>query len=93
MPDLTFKLILTTTDANVKLAEVKQEAESTQSVVEIYTLTENFKFHHQSFKCPSPKDDEPDELDVLYMLTSFRSFYCVYRTGFGKTIGNVQVLQ
>jgi len=34
MPDLTFKLILTTTDANVKLAEVKQEAESTQSVVE-----------------------------------------------------------
>jgi len=34
MPDLSFKLILTTTDANVKLAEVKQEAESTQSVVE-----------------------------------------------------------
>ncbi|MFA7026310.1 MAG: hypothetical protein WC176_10670 [Candidatus Cloacimonadaceae bacterium] len=34
MPDLTFKLILTTSDANVKLAEVKQEAESTQSVVE-----------------------------------------------------------
>ena len=34
MPDLSFKLILTTSDANVKLAEVKQEAESTQSVVE-----------------------------------------------------------
>lgn len=34
MPDLTFKLILVTDDANVKLAEVKQEAESTQSVVE-----------------------------------------------------------
>jgi len=34
MPDLTFKLILTTSDANVKLAEVKQEAESAQSVVE-----------------------------------------------------------
>ena len=34
MPDLSFKLILTTTDANVKLAEVKQEAESAQSVVE-----------------------------------------------------------
>jgi hypothetical protein len=34
MPDLTFKLILATTEANVKLAEVKQEAESTQSVVE-----------------------------------------------------------
>lgn len=34
MPDISFKLILTTTDANVKLAEVKQEAESTQSVVE-----------------------------------------------------------
>ena len=34
MNDLTFKLILTTTDANVKLAEVKQEAESAQSAVE-----------------------------------------------------------
>lgn len=34
MPDLTFKLILVTDDANVKLAEVKQEAVSTQSVVE-----------------------------------------------------------
>lgn len=34
MPDLTFKLVLVTDDANVKLAEVKQEAESTQSVVE-----------------------------------------------------------
>ncbi|MDP3113509.1 MAG: hypothetical protein Q8M98_01910 [Candidatus Cloacimonadaceae bacterium] len=34
MPDLTFKLILVTDDANLKLAEVKQEAESTQSVVE-----------------------------------------------------------
>ncbi|MDD2231238.1 MAG: hypothetical protein PHY48_17785, partial [Candidatus Cloacimonetes bacterium] len=34
MPDLTFKLILVTDDANVKLAEVKQEVESTQSVVE-----------------------------------------------------------
>ena len=34
MSDLTFKLILVTDDANVKLAEVKQEAESTQSVVE-----------------------------------------------------------
>ena len=34
MPDLTFKIILVTNDANVKLAEVKQEAESTQSVVE-----------------------------------------------------------
>ncbi len=34
MSDLTFKLILTTSDANIKLAEVKQEAESTQSVVE-----------------------------------------------------------
>ncbi len=34
MPDLTFKLILVTDDANVKLAEVKQEAESAQSVVE-----------------------------------------------------------
>ncbi len=34
MPDLTFKLVLVTDDANVKLAEVKQEAESAQSVVE-----------------------------------------------------------
>ncbi|PKN77655.1 MAG: hypothetical protein CVU48_10880 [Candidatus Cloacimonetes bacterium HGW-Cloacimonetes-1] len=34
MPDLTFKLILVTDEANLKLAEVKQEAESTQSVVE-----------------------------------------------------------
>ena len=34
MPDLTFRLILVTDDANIKLAEVKQEAESTQSVVE-----------------------------------------------------------
>ena len=34
MPDLTFKLILVTDDVNVKLAEVKQEAESTQNVVE-----------------------------------------------------------
>ncbi|MDP3115172.1 MAG: hypothetical protein Q8M98_10440 [Candidatus Cloacimonadaceae bacterium] len=34
MPDLTFKLILVTDDANLKLAEIKQEAESTQSVVE-----------------------------------------------------------
>ena len=34
MPDLTFKLILVTDDANLKLAEVKQEAVSAQSVVE-----------------------------------------------------------
>ncbi len=34
MPDLTFKLVLVTNDANLKLAEVKQEVESTQSVVE-----------------------------------------------------------
>ncbi len=34
MPDLTFKLILVTDDANVKLAEVKQEAESAKSSVE-----------------------------------------------------------
>ncbi len=34
MPDLTFKLILVTNDASLKLAEVKQEAESTQSAVE-----------------------------------------------------------
>ena len=34
MPDLTFKLVLVTNDANVKLAEVKQEAESAQSAVE-----------------------------------------------------------
>jgi hypothetical protein len=34
MPDLTFKLVLVTNDANLKLAEVKQEAESTQSAVE-----------------------------------------------------------
>jgi len=34
MPDLSFRLILVTDDANIKLAEVKQEAESTQSVVE-----------------------------------------------------------
>lgn len=34
MPDLTFKLVLVTNDANLKLAEVKQEAESAQSVVE-----------------------------------------------------------
>ncbi|MDD2229823.1 MAG: hypothetical protein PHY48_10475 [Candidatus Cloacimonetes bacterium] len=34
MPDLTFKLILVTDDANIKLAEVKQEAQSAQSVVE-----------------------------------------------------------
>ena len=34
MPDLTFKLVLVTDDANLKLAEVKQEAQSTQSVVE-----------------------------------------------------------
>ncbi len=30
MPDLTFKLVLVTNDASVKLAEVKQEAESAQ---------------------------------------------------------------
>ncbi len=34
MPDLTFRLILTTTDASQKLAEVKQEAQSAQAVVE-----------------------------------------------------------
>ncbi|HPI26345.1 MAG TPA: hypothetical protein PLO57_07780 [Candidatus Cloacimonadota bacterium] len=34
MPDLSFKLVLFTNDASLKLAEVKQEAESTQSVVE-----------------------------------------------------------
>lgn len=34
MPDLTFRLVLVTDDANLKLAEIKQEAESTQSVVE-----------------------------------------------------------
>ncbi|MFA6911058.1 MAG: hypothetical protein WCQ59_08050 [Candidatus Cloacimonadaceae bacterium] len=34
MPDLTFKLVLVTNDASLKLAEVKQEAESTQSAVE-----------------------------------------------------------
>ena len=34
MPDLFFKLILTTTDASQKLAEVRQEAESAQAVVE-----------------------------------------------------------
>jgi hypothetical protein len=34
MPDLTFKLVLVTNDASIKLAEVKQEAESAQSVVE-----------------------------------------------------------
>lgn len=34
MPDLTFKLVLVTNDANLKLAEVKQEAESAQSAVE-----------------------------------------------------------
>ena len=34
MPDLTFKLVLVTNDASLKLAEVKQEAESTQSSVE-----------------------------------------------------------
>ena len=34
MPELLFKLILITDDANVKLAEVKQEAESAQSAVE-----------------------------------------------------------
>ncbi|MDD3524028.1 MAG: hypothetical protein PHQ41_04960 [Candidatus Cloacimonetes bacterium] len=34
MPDLTFKLVLVTNDASLKLAEVKQEAESAQSVVE-----------------------------------------------------------
>ena len=34
MPDLTFKLVLVTNDASLKLAEVKQEAESAQSAVE-----------------------------------------------------------
>jgi len=34
LPDLTFKLVLVTNDASLKLAEVKQEAESAQSVVE-----------------------------------------------------------
>jgi len=34
MPDLTFKLVLVTKDASLKLAEVKQEAESVQSAVE-----------------------------------------------------------
>jgi hypothetical protein len=28
----------------------------------------NFKLHHQNCKCPSPEDDEPDELDILNML-------------------------
>jgi len=34
MPDLTFKLVLVTNDASLKLAEVRQEVESTQSAVE-----------------------------------------------------------
>ncbi len=34
MPDLTFKLVLVTNDASLKLAEIKQEAESAQSAVE-----------------------------------------------------------
>jgi hypothetical protein len=34
MPDLTFKLVLVTNDASLKLAEVKQEAESAQTTVE-----------------------------------------------------------
>ena len=34
MPDLTFKLVIVTNDASLKLAEVKQDAESAQSVVE-----------------------------------------------------------
>lgn len=34
MPDLTFKLVLVTNDASLKLAEVKQEAESAQTAVE-----------------------------------------------------------
>ncbi len=34
MPDLTFKLVLVTNDASLKLAEVRQEAESAQAVVE-----------------------------------------------------------
>jgi len=34
MPDLTFKLVLVTNDASLKLAEVKQEAESAHSAVE-----------------------------------------------------------
>ena len=34
MPDLTFKLVLVTNDASLKLAEVRQEAESAQSAVE-----------------------------------------------------------
>jgi len=34
VPDVTFRLILVTGDTNAKLAEVKQEAQSTQSVVE-----------------------------------------------------------
>ncbi len=33
MPDLTFKLVLVTNNANAKLAEVKQEEQSAQSVV------------------------------------------------------------
>ena len=53
MPDLTFKLILTTSDANVKLAEVKQEAESTQSVVEKPAAV-NIK-SHRKLQIRSPK--------------------------------------
>ncbi|MDP3114578.1 MAG: hypothetical protein Q8M98_07350, partial [Candidatus Cloacimonadaceae bacterium] len=34
MPDLTFRLILTTDDASVKLTEVKQEADTAKSSVE-----------------------------------------------------------
>ncbi len=34
MPDLTYKLVLVTNDVSLKLAEVKQEAESAQSAVE-----------------------------------------------------------
>ncbi len=34
MPNLTFKLILVINDTSLKLAEVKQEAESAHSVVE-----------------------------------------------------------
>jgi len=34
MPELLFKLVLVTNDASLKLAEVKQEAESAHSAVE-----------------------------------------------------------
>ena len=44
--------------------------------------------NHQIFKCPSPVDDEPDELIVPNIPTTLRSFKCDCYTGFWLNHGD-----